>query len=123
MSFQIESTEGYALVTIEAEKLNGAIAPNLKTELVKLSEEGAANIVIDLTQVKYADSSGLSAILVGNRLCKNSGGTLVISGLQPMVEKLINISKLNNFLNITPTADEGIDYIFMESVQKELDNE
>jgi len=57
--------------------------------------------------LRYCDSSGLSAILVANRLCKNSGGTFVLTGLNDAVERLITISQLDTVLNITENIDQA----------------
>jgi anti-anti-sigma factor len=93
------------------EKLDTHIAPNLKSELVLVSGNGEKNIILDLIKVRYCDSSGLSAILVANRLCKNANGTFVLTGLNEAVERLITISQLDTVLNITNTVDEGIKLI------------
>jgi len=61
--------------------------------------------------------------LVGNRLCKNSNGSFVMCGLSEMVQKLVNISQLGSILNITPTEQEAIDFLMMEEVGRELENE
>ena len=61
-----------------------------------------------MANCRYCDSSGLSAILVANRLCKNANGVFVLSGLQTAVERLITISQLDTVLNITKTVDEAI---------------
>jgi anti-anti-sigma factor len=97
----IKSTkeESFTVVTVNVEKLDSIIAPELKTEFVLLEKSGVTNIVVDLSEAKYCDSSGLSALLVGNRLLK-SKGKLVICGLQPNVKKLIEISQLHTVLNI-----------------------
>jgi anti-anti-sigma factor len=107
MSFQIEKTDKYTLITLQAEKLDSNIAPALKSELVVLNTDGVKSIVIDLTQTRYCDSSGLSAILVANRLCKNSNGQFVLTGLQEPVKKLISISQLDTILSITTTLPEA----------------
>ncbi|MBA3971560.1 MAG: STAS domain-containing protein [Bacteroidetes bacterium] len=107
MSFQIDKTEKYTTIKLLAEKLDSNLAPSLKSELVVISTDGAKNIIIDLTDTRYCDSSGLSAILVANRLCKNSQGTFVLTGLQEPVKKLISISQLDTILNITNTVDEA----------------
>ncbi len=93
------------------EKLDTHIAPNLKSELVLVSGNGEKNIILDLANVRYCDSSGLSAILVANRLCKNANGTFVLTGLNEAVERLITISQLDTVLNITTTVEEGIKLI------------
>ncbi len=107
MSFQIDKTEKYTIIKLLAEKLDSNLAPALKSELVVMSTDGAKNIIIDLTDTRYCDSSGLSAILVANRLCKNSQGSFVLTGLQEPVKKLISISQLDTILNITTTLAEA----------------
>jgi anti-sigma B factor antagonist len=107
MSFQIERTDKYTVIKLQAEKLDSNLAPSLKSELVVLNTDGVKNIIIDLSETRYCDSSGLSAILVGNRLCKNGEGVCVLVGLQDSIKKLISISQLNNILTITDTLPEA----------------
>jgi len=107
MEFNIEKQDHYTLIQVMEEKLDTHIAPNLKSELVLISGNGEKNIVLDLAKCKYCDSSGLSAILVANRLCKNVNGTFVLAGLNEAVERLITISQLDTVLNITDTVKEA----------------
>jgi anti-sigma B factor antagonist len=123
MNFEIEKKEGYAVARVMLEKLDSQISPALKSELVVLNADDFKNVIIDLTDTRYCDSSGLSAILVANRLCKNSGGTFVLCGLQRSVLKLISISQLDTILNITPTLQEAVDFLAMEEVERDLDKE
>ena len=103
MSITTEKKSNFALVKIGAEKLDTLLAPDLKSEFVLLEKSGIKTVIVDLSEAKYCDSSGLSALLVGNRLFKENG-KLIISGLQPNVKKLIEISQLHNVLNIAETA-------------------
>lgn len=123
MGFVFEKQEKYTLIKSKVEKLDGNISPFLKSELVLINSQGERNIVIDLSETRYCDSSGLSAILVGNRLCKNAKGCFIITGLQDSVKKLITISQLDTILNITPTVAEAIDLLYMEEVERELGEE
>ena len=111
MEFNIEKLDNYTLIKVLEEKLDTHIAPTLKSELVLVSGNGEKNIVLDLDNVRYCDSSGLSAILVANRLCKNANGTFVLTGLNEAVERLITISQLDTVLNITNTVEEGEEVI------------
>jgi anti-anti-sigma factor len=63
---------------------------------------------VDLSEVKYCDSSGLSALLVGNRISKEHNGSLTLFGLQPAVDKIITISQLDKVLNITLDQDTAL---------------
>jgi anti-anti-sigma factor len=107
MDFKIEKIDGYTLVQVLKEKLDTHVAPTLKSELVLLSGNGEKNILLDLSRCNYCDSSGLSSILVANRLCKNADGVFVLASLQPAVERLISVSQLDSVLNIAPSVDDG----------------
>jgi anti-sigma B factor antagonist len=107
MDFNIENKNKCTVITIETEKLDTHIAPSLKSELVLISGKGERNIILDLQKCQYCDSSGLSAILVANRLCKNAGGTFVLCGLNEAVERLITISQLDTVLSITADIEEA----------------
>lgn len=123
MNFEIDKKEDYAVVKVKAEKLDSQISPSLKSELVVLNADEFKNIIIDLENTRYCDSSGLSAILVANRLCKNSGGSFILCSLQRSVSKLISISQLDTILSITPTLQEATDLLAMESIEKGLNEE
>jgi anti-anti-sigma factor len=110
-NFEVSKLEKCSLLQILCEKLDTNIAPAIKSELVLMSGNGEKNIVIDLSNTRYCDSSGLSAILVANRLCKNAKGTFVLSGLQSAVERLISISQLDTVLNITDNIDQAVSLI------------
>jgi anti-sigma B factor antagonist len=107
MDFNIENRNNSTVVKIQSEKLDTHVAPALKSELVLISGKGEKNIILNLENCQYCDSSGLSAILVANRLCKNAGGTFVLCGLNEAVERLITISQLDTVLTITESVDEA----------------
>jgi len=123
MKYTLEKNEKYTIFQLHEEKLTSLVAPDLKSELVKLNAEGEANIILDLGDVKFTDSSGLSSILIGNRVCQNDNGTFVLTKLTEHVMKLIQISQLHTILNITPTVEEAIDLVFMNSLENDLTKE
>jgi anti-sigma B factor antagonist len=116
MEFKIDKLEKFTQIEVLVDKLDTHIAPSLKSELVLIAGNGEKNIILDLNNCRYCDSSGLSAILVANRLCKNANGTFVLSGLQTAVERLITISQLDTVLNITNTVEEASEIIKKEEV-------
>jgi anti-sigma B factor antagonist len=120
MNFEVIQSEKYTLLKSKVEKLDTNYAPELKSELVLINKNGIRNIIIDLSETRYCDSSGLSAILVANRLCKSAEGSFVLTGLQDPVMKLVTISQLHTVLNITPTLNEAHDFVMMEEVERDL---
>lgn len=123
MKYTLDKKGKYCVFKIQEDKLNTLIAPQLKSELVVLNAEGIKNIILDITDVKFADSSGLSAILIGNRLCTNINGSFVITSPQESVLKLIKISQLDNILNIVPTLAEAVDLVTLEEIERDVKEE
>jgi anti-sigma B factor antagonist len=120
MKYTIDKQEKYSLLRLHEEKLDSSVAPGLKSELITLHAEGVKNIVLDLAEVKYTDSSGLSALLVGNRIVQEEGGIFILTSLSDHTMKLIKISQLDSVLNILPKVEEAIDAVFMHKIEKDL---
>ncbi|MBC8046382.1 MAG: STAS domain-containing protein [Fimbriimonadaceae bacterium] len=123
MKFTVDKKERYVVFKLDEEKLNLLISANLKSEFVILNQEGYRNIICDLSEVNFMDSSGLSAILIGQRICKETQGTFVLCACNEPILKLIKISQLDSLLNVVPTESEATDIILMEEVQREIEGE
>ena len=108
MDFTVIQENGTAVVKTNVDKLNASNASELKAELVLVNKKSVNNIIIDMSKTSYCDSSGLSAILVANRLCKDTNGTFVLCGLNPNVFKLIQIAQLDKVLTITDSSEEAL---------------
>lgn len=120
MKYTIDKQEKYSLIKLNEEKLDSTLAPNLKSDLITLHAEGVKNIIMDLSDVKYIDSSGLSALLVGNRVLGEDEGMFVLAGITEHVMKLIKISQLDSVLNLLPTVEEAVDAVFMNQIENDL---
>ncbi|MCK6618176.1 MAG: STAS domain-containing protein [Cyclobacteriaceae bacterium] len=120
MKYTIDKQEKYSLLRLHEEKMDSSVAPGLKSELITLHAEGVKNIILDLAEVKYTDSSGLSALLVGNRIVQEDGGIFILANLSDHTMKLIKISQLDSVLNILPTVEEAVDAVFMHEIERDL---
>jgi N-acetylglucosaminyldiphosphoundecaprenol N-acetyl-beta-D-mannosaminyltransferase len=60
------------------------------------SERGLA---LDLTDVRFIDSSGLALMIRAKKLARQQGATLLFRGLQPAVKNVIHIARLEEFLH------------------------
>lgn len=109
MSFPVEIDQNKAIIKTDVERLNISNASDLKEELLRIHEKEKVNhIIIDMTPTRYCDSSGLSAILLANRICKNTNGKFILCGLQSNVLKMIEIAQLDKVLKIVGTRKEAI---------------
>ena len=120
MKYTVDKQEKYTLLQLNEGKLDTHLAPQLKSEFITLHAEGVKNIILDLSDVRYTDSSGLSALLVGNRTFQQNDGYFALSCLSDHVMKLIKISQLDGVLNILPSVDEAIDAVFLNEIENDL---
>ncbi len=123
MKYTVDKKEHYCLVKLNEEKLDATLSPTLKSELITRHAEGVKNLILDMTDVKYTDSSGLSALLIGNRIFSEDGGIFVLAGITDHVMKLVKISQLDNVLSILPTVEEAVDAVFLNEIGRDLGEE
>lgn len=126
MKYSVDKQEKYTIFQLHEANFNSLLAPQMKTELKRLEDEGVMNLILDMNEVKYTDSSGLSAILTCRRLIEEdlAGTFVVVTPSDSRVMRLLKISQLHNQMTIVPTLEEAVEYVFMEEIERELsDNE
>lgn len=111
MNFSVDPQGQIVIVRAEVAKLDASNAPELKAHFLQLHKIGTNYIVLDLSKTQYCDSSGLSAVLIGNRLCNENNGKLALAGLQPSVHKLIEIAQLDKVLTIGNNTNIALDLL------------
>lgn len=120
MKYNITKGDKYIIFKIEEDRLDAVVSPDVKSHMIVFKSEDVSNIIIDLADVKYADSSGLSAILTANRVCKEQEGILILTNVSEQVRKLLEITQLHRVIEILPTDQEAIDRVYMHEVEKDL---
>jgi anti-sigma B factor antagonist len=75
-------------------ELDVATAPELQATVDRLCEEGAREIVLDLHEVSFIDSSGLRAILASRQRCARSGCDFSLTRAQPHAQHLFELTGL-----------------------------
>ncbi|WP_114751224.1 STAS domain-containing protein [Pleomorphovibrio marinus] len=123
MKYTVDKKEQYVVFTLLEDKLDTALSPHLKSELLTVHAEGYRNLVLDMSQVKYTDSSGLSALLVGNRTFSEGGGIFVIASPKEHVMKLIKISMLDKVLKVVDSHEEAAEAIFIHEIDNGEEDE
>ena len=108
MKPDIDKHDKYVLLKVNEIKFNAITSAELKADFIKLNDDGHHNIIVDLSAVKFIDSSGLSSLLVGHKLCKDAGGVFILCGLNNAVVRLLAIAQLNTILTIVPTTDDAM---------------
>jgi anti-anti-sigma factor len=62
---------------------------------------------MDMTNLNYIDSSGIGTLIQISNWLKNRGGMIVITNVQGNVEKIFELTKLNEFFIIKDSLASG----------------
>jgi anti-sigma B factor antagonist len=100
---------GAATVLVPAGEIDLQRSPGLYREFMKVCKTRPRRLVIDLREVGYMDSSGVSTLVEVLRSVKGYGGTLVLLSPTARVRSMFEIAKLDRFFTIADTEEEALD--------------
>jgi len=112
MKFTVTNSEDTTTFKIGIEKLDSKIAPELKSYFIQLaSDENLGHLLVDMSMINFADSSGLSSLLLAHRLYRETERKLVFFGVQERIMKLIEISQLTSVFNLATDETAAREFI------------
>lgn len=93
-------------------KLTGEIdaytAPKVRDELLPRAEKTGTNIIVDLTEVNYMDSTGLGVFVGLFKSLKENDGKLVLTGMSARLKRLFDITGLADVMDVNTEVEGGV---------------
>lgn len=108
MKIETETRDDKTILHCYEERLDAHNSPELKDILLRQLEEGAQRLILDLSQVRFIDSSGLGALLSGYKNARLRQGSLILAGLQSRVQSMFELTRLDRVFEIHPTLAEAL---------------
>ncbi|HUS18551.1 MAG TPA: STAS domain-containing protein [Terriglobales bacterium] len=108
LNLSTQQVHGVTVVKASGRIVFGEEANALRNEIKPFVQAGAANVVIDLTDVVYVDSGGIGALVGLYTTARAGGGDLKLAGANPKVRHVLDITKLSGILGIFATAEEAV---------------
>jgi anti-anti-sigma factor len=109
MNFETKRVGDITVFKLNEKRLDTSISGLLKGEFTMiLKVEGVNKLIIDLSEVESCDSSGLSAILVANRIVSANEGKIRLAAPSEKVHTLIRITQLDRVLPVTDTVEHAL---------------
>ncbi len=109
MNLKTESNRGSIIVFVREERLDAHNSGDLKVEMNRLFDEGSINLIIDLKEVRFIDSSGLGVLVSGFKNASTRQGSIKLSGLQTQVKSMFELTRLHRVFDIFSTADDALE--------------
>lgn len=105
----VEKTDAGFLI-----KLKGDVDMNSSSEVrgalgevFRQGGKGARGLFIDLSQVRYMDSSGIATLVEAMQNCMKQGTRLRLIALSPAVRDVFELARLSSVFEIFPDISEG----------------
>ena len=108
MDIKMELTDGVTVLFVREDRLDANNSEELKIELHRLFENGTKDLIIDLKDVHFIDSSGLGVLVSGYKSASIKHGTLKLSNLQFQVKSLFELTRLHRVFDIFMTVDDAL---------------
>ena len=110
MSFRVEELDGVTLVDVEGQLIVGN-RQALKQRVLEELDVGKRRFVIDFSETRYIDSSGLGVLVGLSKKIREQEGELRLSGLNRDLRTLFELTKLDTLFTIADSRDEALDGI------------
>ena len=108
MEFEISEHEYYSVIKMSGELIASHQSELLFEKLDRLIEQRKPYFIVELTDLQYLNSSGLSALLHILNLARKAGGETVLLNIPDHLMKLLVITKLHSIFNVATNIEDAI---------------
>ena len=108
MSYSFEEKNDVLIVKVEEKRATVEISGKLKEDLLAKIDEGHHNVIVNLSESEFVDSSFLGALVAGLKKATMKGGDLKIVGLQPPVRAMFELTRLFRIFDIFDNLEDAL---------------
>jgi anti-sigma B factor antagonist len=109
MNLKTESNGKIIVVTVREERLDAHNSDELKVEMNRLFESGMKDLLVDLKEVRFIDSSGLGVLVSGFKNAATHQGSIKLCSLQTQVKSMFELTRLHRVFDVYQTIDEALE--------------
>jgi anti-sigma B factor antagonist len=109
MNVEIEQMDSGEVVVYPQGKLDARTALAFKEQLRKIADDHPAVVIVDLAQVAFIDSSGLSALVSGMKAIRQNGGMLNLSSPRQQALTALRLTLLDRVFPIFPNLEDALE--------------
>ena len=108
MNITLDNKDGSTVVRFHEERLDAHNSKELKDYLLELLDNGAKNLILDLSEVRFVDSSGLGALLSGHKNAGLRDVRFALAGVQSRVQSMFELTRLTRVFDIYPGVEDAL---------------
>ena len=109
MKFYVKKNGKSVILKLRGKKLDATVCPELKAEFLVLCKPKVTRVlIVDMSEVQFCDSSGLSALLIAHRTMREHGGRVHLVQVSKKVTDLMKISQLDRVFTMSDTIADAL---------------
>ena len=107
MGMSVEQVGEITVVVAEGPHLDASVADGFKRDMLPVLEE-RKKVLLDMSRLRFVDSTGLGTILSCVRKIGASGGELKLCGMSRPVHSVFELTRMHRIIDILADRDAGI---------------
>jgi len=107
MKIKVSEKYDAVIITLKGNVMGGGDTKDFNETLHKVIEEGKKNVIINVSGVKFMNSSGLGMLIGGLTTVKKAEGRLILAGVTEKIESLLIITKLITIFETSDNVDDA----------------
>jgi len=107
MDMTYETKGGVGVVHVAETRVDASVAIQFKDLFRDLVGAAEGDVILDLSQVEFLDSSGLGAVVAARKLL-GEGRVLALSGLTAAVDKVMTLTRMNTVFPIHQDLESAV---------------
>jgi anti-sigma B factor antagonist len=107
MEIAVDKIGDVAVAAVPVEELDAGNTGEFKRDISPVLESNT-KVVLDLSRLRFLDSSGLGSFLSCLRELNSKGGDLKLSGISPQVRTVIELVRMHRIFDIHATKEEAV---------------
>ena len=107
MEITVDKLDGVAVAAMPVDELDASNSNEFKRDIAPVLQNGT-KLVLDLSRLRFVDSSGLGAMLSCLRQLSGKGGDLKLCSMSKQVRALFELVRMHRIFDIYGTKEEAV---------------
>ena len=112
LEIQQREREGIIILDLSGRLVVGEATSSLREKIRQLSESGRHNVIVNLQEVDYIDSTGLGGLVISYTTLKKAGGALKVANLSRRNIELLVLTKLSTVFEVFNDEQDAVNSFF-----------
>ena len=112
LDIQQREREGIVILDLKGRVVVGESIAGLRERIRELSDSGSINVILNLKEVDYIDSTGLGGLVICYTTLKKAGGALKVLNLSKRTVELLILTKLSTVFEMFDDEQDAVNSFF-----------